>query len=113
MTGCRLPAPSGLACPAAPGLLGAAGPPGVCWVGVWRGHPDTQPARLEDPLTGREVLDLKAGHSRGGRGGRWPSQWPLLGQPGSSRLAVTCHDLGLSHFCSSFISQPGGSRQTD
>lgn len=74
MTGSRLSAPSGLACPAMPGLLGAAGPPGVCSVGVWRGHPDTQPARLEAPLTGREVLDPKDGHGRGGRGGHWPSQ---------------------------------------
>lgn len=74
MTGSRLSAPSGLACPAMPGLLGAAEPPGVCSVGVWRGHPDTQPARLEAPLTGREVLDPKDGHGRGGRGGHWPSQ---------------------------------------
>ena len=73
MTGCRLRAPSGFSCPAMPGLSGAAGPPGVCSVRVWRGHPDTQPTCLEAPLTSRGILDLKAGHGRGGRGGRRPS----------------------------------------
>lgn len=74
MTGCRLRAPSGFSCPAAPGLSGAAGPSGVCSVRVWRGHPDTQPTYLEAPLTGRGVLYPKAGHGRGGHGGRRPSQ---------------------------------------
>lgn len=84
----------------------------VCPVRVWRGHPDSSAHVLGDPLTGRGVLGPKAGHSRRPR--RPPAVSVAAAADGRERrLAGACHTQAF-HFCSSFISQPGGSvRQTE